>query len=100
VLTNRQSYSSTNDFVGIMKAFSNVTLVGDRTGGGSGLPMSLELPNGWSVRFSSSPMYDADMQCNEFGIDPDVKVDITSEDYNRGVDTIIETARKLLNNEE
>jgi C-terminal processing protease CtpA/Prc len=58
--------------------------------------MSSELPNGWSVRFSSSPMYDAEMQCNEFGIDPDVKVDITSEDYQRGVDTIIETARELL----
>lgn len=96
VLTNRQSYSSTNDFVSIMKAFPNVTLVGDRTGGGSGLPMSLELPNGWSVRFSSSPMYDADMQCNEFGIEPNVKVDISSEDYQRGVDTIIETARELL----
>jgi hypothetical protein len=96
VLTNRQSYSSTNDFVTLMKALPRVTLVGDRTGGGSGLPMSSELPNGWSVRFSSSPMYDAEMQCNEFGIDPDVKVDITSEDYQRGLDTIIETARELL----
>jgi hypothetical protein len=41
-------------------------------------------------------MYDADMQCNEFGIEPNVKVDISSEDYQRGVDTIIETARELL----
>ena len=28
------------------------------TGGGSGLPFSSELPNGWSVRFSASPMYE------------------------------------------
>ena len=36
----------------------------------------------------------------ELGINPDIKVDISSEDYNRGVDTIIERARTLLNTEE
>jgi hypothetical protein len=36
------------------------------------------------------------MEHIEFGIDPDVKVDISSEDYQRGVDTIIEEARKWL----
>ena len=35
----------------------NVVQVGDTTGGGSGFPLSSELPNGWSVRFSSSPIY-------------------------------------------
>ena len=30
------------------------------------------------------------------GIKPDVKADITNEDYARSVDTIIETARSLL----
>ena len=37
VLTNRHSYSATNDFVNSMRCFPNVTLVGDKTGGGSGL---------------------------------------------------------------
>ena len=96
VLTNRRSYSATNDFVNKMRYLPNVTIVGDKTGGGSGLPFTSELPNGWSVRFSASPIYDVDMQHLEFGINPDVKVDITSEDYNRNVDTIIETARDII----
>ena len=79
-----------------MRYLPNVTIVGDKTGGGSGLPFTSELPNGWSVRFSASPIYDVDMQHLEFGINPDVKVDITSEDYNRNVDTIIETARDII----
>ncbi len=96
VLTNRRSYSATNSFVGKMRQLPNVTIIGDKTGGGSGLPFSSELPNGWSVRFSASPMYDLDMQHTEFGIDPDIKVDITSEDMQRNRDTIIEAAREYL----
>ena len=76
LLINRHSYSATNDFVNAMRYFPNVTLVGDKTGGGSGLPFSSELPNGWGVRFSASPHLDADKQHIEFGIDPDEKVDI------------------------
>ena len=98
VLTNRSSYSSTNDFVKIMRALPRVTIVGDRTGGGSGLPFSSELPNGWSVRFSACPSYDTDMQHSEFGIEPDVRVDMLDEDRNKGLDTIIETARKIIQN--
>jgi hypothetical protein len=32
----------------------------------------------------------------EFGIEPDFKVDMTSGDMHKGLDTIIETARKQL----
>ena len=96
VLTNRSSYSSTNDFVKIMLTLPLVTVVGDRTGGGSGLPFSSELPNGWSVRFSACPSFDVDMQHTEFGIEPDVKVSMSDEDRAKGVDTIIETAREIL----
>ena len=96
VLTNRSSYSATNDFVKIMCTLPLVTIVGDRTGGGSGLPFSSELPNGWSVRFSACPSFDADMKHTEFGIEPDVPVTMTDEDRARGIDTIIETARTLL----
>lgn len=100
VLTNRRSYSATNDFVNCMKQFPNVTVVGDKTGGGSGLPFSSEIPNGWSIRFSASPMFDPEMEQLEFGIDPDVKVDMTSEDMQRGKDTLIETACQILKKQE
>ena len=92
LLINRHSYSATNDFVNAMRYFPNVTLVGDKTGGGSGLPFSSELPNGWGVRFSASPHLDADKQHIEFGIDPDEKVDMDEDDTKS--DAIIERARQ------
>ena len=97
VLTNRRSYSATNDFVNSMHCLPRVTLLGDKTGGGSGLPFSSELPNGWAVRFSASPMLDAQGQQIEFGIDPDVKLDLDADDESNGRDTLIEAARRLLN---
>lgn len=99
VLTNRRTYSAANDFVNAMRQFPLVTLIGDKTGGGSGLPFSSEIPNGWSVRFSASPMFGVDKEHLEFGIDPDIKVNITASDYQKGVDTIIETAIKKLKGE-
>lgn len=96
VLTNRGVFSAANEFVKYMKCCPNVVVVGDKTGGGAGMPMSSELPNGWAVRFSACPMYDRDMQCTEFGIEPDYNVQLTDEDFRRGEDTLIEYARKLI----
>jgi hypothetical protein len=98
VITNRSCYSATNDFVNAMRYCPNVTLLGDETGGGSGLPFNSEIPNGWSVRFSACPISDATMQHTEFGIAPDIYVDLSEEDVKRGKDTLIETARNILKN--
>lgn len=96
VLTNRGCYSATNAFVRNMRCCPNVTILGDQTGGGGGMPFSSELPNGWSVRFSACPMFDREMQQIEFGIQPDTLVSLTTEDRARGIDTLIEAARQLL----
>lgn len=96
VLTNRRTYSAANSFVMYLKGLPEVTIVGDKTGGGSGMPFVSELPNGWTLRFSACPMFNRDGEQTEMGIDPDVKVDISSEDYARNVDTIIETARHVV----
>lgn len=100
LLTNRHSYSATNDFVNSMRYLPHVTVIGDKTGGGSGLPFSSELPNGWGVRYSASPHLDVDKQHIEFGIEPDIKVDMLPEDKAENRDTIIEEARKLLNSKQ
>jgi len=96
VLTNRGVYSAANEFVKYMKCLPQVTIVGDRTGGGAGLPFSSELPNGWIVRFSACPMYDRDGKDTEFGIAPTHQVGMKPTDQARGRDTLIEYARKLL----
>ena len=97
VLTNRKVFSAANEFTMYMKELPHVTIVGDRTGGGAGMPFNSLLPNGWNVRFSAVPMFDARGQSCEFGIEPDHHVNMTDEDFARGRDTIIEFARELLN---
>lgn len=96
VLTNRKVFSAANEFVKYIRCCPNVTVIGDQTGGGAGLPFSSEIPNGWSIRFSACPMYDKNKNSTEFGIDPDYYVPLTTTDFLKGKDTIIEYARQLL----
>lgn len=96
VLTNRSVYSAANAFAVWMRELPNVKIVGDHTGGGSGMPLNSSLPCGWNVRFSAVPMYDARRQHIEFGIAPDVSVSLTDEATAQGIDLIIEEARKIL----
>lgn len=98
VLTNRRCYSATNDFVVRMLKAPNVAVVGGLTGGGGGMPLSQELPNGWMIRFSAVPMYDADMQHTEFGVMPDREVHITDTDLANQRDAIVDAAIDLLLN--
>ena len=96
VLTNRSCYSAANTFVRDMKEMPLVTVMGDQTGGGSGLPFSSELPIGWSVRFSASPSFDAQKQQIEFGIAPDIPCQLDMEKATQGIDSMIEEAREFL----
>ena len=99
VLTNRRSFSATNDFVNQMSCLPNVVILGDQTGGGSGMPFTSELPNGWTVRFSASPHFDKDMKQIEDGIapTPGFKIDMKDSDEAENRDTLIEAARSFLN---
>lgn len=96
VLTNRSVYSAANYFVMLMRGLPHVIIAGDKTGGGSGLPLNSTLPNGWNIRFSACPILDKEGKHTEFGIEPDVKVDITAEDWQNGRDTMIEQAKQLI----
>ncbi len=92
LLVNRSCFSAANDFASVMKQLDNVTLCGARTGGGGGMPFTYDLPIGWTIRLSVSPMFDAKGQSVDGGIDPDIE--ITAPDYNlaMGVDAILDRA--------
>lgn len=92
ILTNRTTYSAANFFAGMMKAFPNVRLVGDRTGGGGGAPVGWELPNGWWFNFSSSITTLPDGTVIEGGVEPHIRVNLLESDRQHGRDTILETA--------
>lgn len=98
VLTNRSTYSAANNFVSIMKTLPHVLVIGDTTGGGSGMPYSSELPCGWSIRFSGCPIYDPDMQLTEYGVEPSKggHIDMDREAATRGIDTILEFAIRVI----
>lgn len=99
LLTNRSCYSAANAFAAVMKSLPNVTIIGARTGGGGGLPWSSELPNGWSVRFSASPLYGPDGEITEFGIEPSPGFECHSpaEELAEGTDAILDRALEYLN---
>ena len=92
VLTNRYTYSAANDFVRTMKVLDNATIIGDRSGGGGGIPISFDLPNGWAVRLSATAMLDINKQHTEMGIDPDIKIDMAPDAEMTGRDAILDKA--------
>jgi len=92
VLTNRKCYSATNDFVLTMMALPHVTIMGDTTGGGGGLPFNSELPNGWLYRFSTTVTLSPAGFNIEGGIPPDIVVNLDKGDEANGKDTILERA--------
>lgn len=98
VLTNRSCFSAANNFVSVVRQLPNVRIAGARTGGGGGLPFSAELPIGWSVRFSASPLNDAQDRPTENGIDPSpgCEVHCTELELAEGTDAILDFALRTL----
>lgn len=97
VLTNRSTYSAANDFVSVMSGLPQVRIVGAVTGGGGGMPATTELPNGWAVRYSASPITDAKGRNTENGIAPHegCEVHCTAAELAAGKDAILDFALKL-----
>lgn len=94
VLTNRSTFSAANNFVSIMKLLPQVIIVGATTGGGSGMPFSSELPNGWGIRFSACSVLDAQGNPTEWGVEPSqgCAVDMDPQAALNGHDTILDHA--------
>ena len=106
VLTNRMCYSAANYFATAVKNLEHVTLLGDTTGGGGGIPANTMLTNGWALRVSSSRLFITDPDSTmtmternvEHGVAPHVKLDIDPADTSAGKDTLIEAALARLRN--
>jgi hypothetical protein len=99
LLTNRKCYSATNTFAGILSQYPQVTLIGDQTGGGGGIPVDFELPNGWRYRFSASQSFiflNGEPFEIEEGVYPDIKLDLDPQNLQNGVDDLLETALNYL----
>ena len=98
VLTNRRVFSAGSYFSAAMKNIDNAILMGDDTGGGSGVPAGFELPNGWYFNYSSSIGYTAQGLNFESGVPVDIKVDLNPIDVANNRDTILEAAIRYIKN--
>lgn len=100
ILTNRSCFSAANDFVAVMHTLPNVTLIGARTGGGGAMPFTYDLPNGWALRISVSPLLDAGMQSVEQGISPSPGCEVTAPaaELAAGHDAILDFALERARN--
>lgn len=96
VLIDRGSYSATSFFSICTQAFDNVTLVGDTTGGGLGVPNGGQLPNGWTYRFSITRSLALDGKNYENGVPPDHLVILDPAETAKGRDNVIEYACDLI----
>jgi hypothetical protein len=96
VLVNRKSYSATNLFAAMVREFPQVTLMGDTTGGGGGVPVSRELPNGWVLRLSGTRTFGLDGLNLEQGVPPDRLVYLSADSMAVNRDNMIEEALRML----
>lgn len=97
VLANRRCFSSNDYFIVSMKSLSNVTLVGDTTGGGAANAVPRELRNGWIYTMPRWKQYDVDKKTFEGkGIYPNYPVWISKSDSLNGKDLILEKAVSLV----
>ena len=96
LLTNRRCYSATNTFAALLSNYPHVTIVGAPTGGGGGIPIDNELPNGWTYRFSATTSLLPDNFNIEFGVPVDSAVNNNPTINAGGYDQILETGLAIL----
>lgn len=96
VLIDRGSYSATTFFSLCTKALPNVTLLGDTTGGGGGMPNGGQLPNGWTYRFSITQLLDVNKNAYaESGVPPEISASFDWNDLTK--DELLEKAIMEIN---
>ena len=96
LLTDRGSYSATSILALCAKAYDNITVVGDTTGGGLAMPNGGELPNGWRYRFSITRTVAPDGSNFENGMPPDHTVILSPAATTVGRDNVIDSAVAMI----
>lgn len=100
VLTDRGCYSAASIFAITTQAYPNISLLGDTTGGGLGLPSGGILPNGWVYRFPINRAIALDGKNYENGVPPDICVQFDRQQaYTLGRDNIIDSACSIILNQ-
>lgn len=79
-ITSSNTYSMGNTIAYILSNLPNVTLLGDKTGGGSGFVQTAILPQGWVISYMVTSLADANKVSMVNGLIPAIEL-VPSADY-------------------
>lgn len=98
VLINSACFSACDTFVDGLVSNNIAIAIGESTGGGTGYPLEIRLPSGLSAaRFSTWRGWSNSGHMLEGrGTTPKIEAHLSADDIARGVDSVLETARKYL----
>lgn len=96
VLINGNSASASEITAGALREYGKATLVGQKSYGKGSVQIVLGLPGGSQMKVTEARWYTPKgKNIDKTGIEPDVKVDLSSDDINNNVDPQIDKAKSL-----
>ena len=96
VLINGNSASASEITAGALREYGKATLVGQKSYGKGSVQIVLGLPGGSQMKVTEARWYTPkDKNIDKTGIEPDVKVDLSSDDVNNNVDPQMDKAKSL-----
>lgn len=97
VLINGGSASAAEILAGALQDYQKGTLVGETTFGKGSVQDLIDLPGGSSIKVTIAYWYTPKgRQINEVGINPDIKVTLTNQDYDQNKDPQLDKALEML----
>ena len=96
VLINGNSASASEITAGALREYGKATLVGQKSYGKGSVQIVLGLPGGSQMKVTEARWYTPKgKNIDKTGIEPDVKVDLSSDDINNNVDPQMDKAKSL-----
>ena len=96
VLINGNSASASEITAGALREYGKATLVGQKSYGKGSVQIVLGLPGGSQMKVTEARWYTPKgKNIDKTGIEPDVKVDLSSDDVNNNVDPQMDKAKLL-----
>ena len=96
VLINGNSASASEITAGALREYGKATLVGQKSYGKGSVQIVIGLPGGSQMKVTEARWYTPKgKNIDKTGIEPDVKVDLSSDDVNNNVDPQMDKAKSL-----
>jgi carboxyl-terminal processing protease len=101
VLVNQGSASASEIVSGALQDYDKAMVVGKKTFGKGSVQTLTDLKDGSSIKITVAKwLTPSGRSINDEGIEPDIEIDLTPEDYNESKDPQMEEALSILRNKE